>query len=70
MNANPTKEDYNEYAALLYQTNVMHENADPNNRTPRSSKSWKWKTILGPIWNEYKKFDSSESEGSGLIIPG
>ena len=50
-----TKEDFDNYALLMIQSNVLHHNDDPNNTRPRSSGSPKWITILSPIWEKYKK---------------
>ena len=62
--ANPTEEDYHEYADILYQTNALHDGYDPDTSYPRSSHSDKWKKVLAPIWRNRKKV-----EGSGLKHP-
>ena len=49
---------------MLYQTNVLHEDYNPKYAYPRSNKSWKWKHILGSIWNQLK----TEYEGSGISL--
>ena len=67
-NAKPTSNDKNEYAAMLYQTGVLHEGIKTENNTPRSNGSWKWKKLLGPIWRKFKTMN--DSSGRGLIIPG
>ena len=59
-----TKEDFDNYALLMIQTNVLHHNDDPNNTRPRSSGSPKWITILSPIWEKYKKIRL----GKGIVV--
>ena len=52
------KEDKDEYERLMIKTNVIHHDDDPKNPHPKSSDSYKWKKIIGPIW--YKKQGFSE----------
>ena len=61
-----TDEDLLEYTKLVRQTSVLHRDFNPNNSRPRSSSSWKWKTILRPLWDKYKQEDSEEEEGRGV----
>ena len=49
------EKDYVNYVKLLLKTNALHHDYDPNNPHPRSSGSYKWKKILGPIWEDIKK---------------
>ena len=66
-----TEADLQEYVRLLRQTNVLHRNFDPNESHPRASSSWKWKTILKPLWNKFRKEEDSEEDGSGIKnLPG
>ena len=65
-----TKEDLLRYIDILRQTSVLHKNSDPRNGTPRASSSWKWKHVLGPIWNKLKEDEDSSVEEGGGIIPG
>ena len=60
-------EDLDKYVEILNQTNVLHEDYNPKNPNPRSSRSWKWKNILGLIWKQLKKNDE-EYGGSGLLL--
>ena len=60
---NYTKEDKDEYRDLLIKTNVLHHDFHPKNPNPRSSKSYKWKNILGPIW-----YDMGGYEGEGVVV--
>ena len=56
------KDDIRNDERLMIKTNALHRGNDPNNPLPKSSKSVKWKTILGPIWhNRYY-------EGKGTVI--
>ena len=58
-----TKEDYNSYAKLMVKTNVLHSGYNPENKKPRSSRSYKWTNILSDIWDNRKNYG-----GSGVII--
>ena len=57
------KDDIRNYERLMIKTNAFHRGNDPNNPLPKSSKSVKWKTILGPIWHNREYY-----EGKGTII--
>ena len=57
------KDDYKNYERLMMKTNAIHRGNNPNNPLPKSSKSGKWKTILGPIWH-----NREYHEGKGIII--
>ena len=58
-----TKEDYENYAKLMVKTNALRVGNDPENKRPKSSKSYKWNTILKDIWGKRKEY-----EGSGVIV--
>ena len=60
---NYTKEDEDEYRDLLIKTNALHRDFNPKNPNPRSSKSSKWNTILGPIWRDMVGY-----EGKGIVV--
>ena len=62
-----TEEDLQEYIRLLRQTNVLHRDFNPNNPRPRSSSSYKWRIILKPLWERFKKEDDSEEDGGDGI---
>ena len=49
-----TDEDFINYGNLLIQTNAIYQKNDPNTNKPKSSKSYKWKNIINPIWQEIK----------------
>ena len=57
------KDDIRNYERLMMKTNALHRRNDPNNPLPKSSKSVKWKTILGPIWHNREYY-----EGKGTVI--
>ena len=50
----------------MLKTNALHEDYNPNNIRPRSSKSNKWRYILGPIWRGEKAMEGYE--GSGVVV--
>ena len=58
-----TKDDIKTYEEILEQTSVLHRGFDPDSAHPRANVSFKWKTILGPIWRRRE----DEMEGSGLM---
>ena len=66
MTKNPvdfTDKDYNNYSSLMIKTNALHVGNKSCIGKPRSSKSYKWTTILSPIWYGQKKV-----EGEGVIV--
>ena len=62
-----TDDDLTAYEGILRQTNALHKDYDPNSKYPRSSASWKWRSILSPIWEKYRK-EIDEAYGEGLIF--
>ena len=58
-----TKEDYENYAKLMVKTKTLHVGNNPENKRPKSSKSYKWNTILKDIWGKWKEY-----EGSGVVV--
>ena len=36
----------------MHLTNALRRNNDESETKPKANKSWKWKYILKPIWNE------------------
>ena len=57
------KNDIRDYERLMIKTNALHRDNNPKNPYPKSSKSGKWKMILGPIWDKMRKY-----EGKGIVI--
>ena len=49
---NFTKEDMDEYKELLRKTNALHHDFNPKSPHQRSGPGYKWKNILGPIWDD------------------
>ena len=52
---NYTSDDLDRYKELLHETSALHQDYDPLSSYPRASKSNKWKRVLAPIWNEFRK---------------
>ena len=59
---NYKKEDLDNYGKLLFKTNALHHNFNPDNSNPRASKSYKWENILSPIWA------AKAYEGEGVVV--
>ena len=47
----------------MVKTNALHRGNDPENKHPKSSKSYKWNTILKEIWVNRKGY-----EESGVVV--
>ena len=47
-----TNGDYDNYAEIMHSTNALRRNNDDSETKPKAKKSWKWKHILKPIWDE------------------
>ena len=56
-----TDDDHKNYTEIMINTNAMRQISNP--KTPKSSKSTKWKNIISPIWKQRDKF-----EGKGVVI--
>ena len=63
LKTNYNKNDLDDYKWLMIKTNALHDNYDPKNPSPRSSKGDKLKNILGPIWHGRKEY-----EGEGVVV--
>ena len=61
---NYEKEDLDNYGKLLFKTNALQHNFNPDNTNPRSSKSYKWEYILGPIWAAKEHI----TQGKGVVV--
>ena len=64
------KMDKVDYDRLMLKTNVLHQNNNPKNPNPKSSKVDKWKYILSPIWETYKEEKKKKEgyEGKDVVI--
>ena len=65
-----TKEDLKRYGDLLFKTNAMYQNFNPNNPYPRASRGYKWQNIVSLIWAEKtagKKIGET-SVGKGVVV--
>ena len=47
-----TNGEYDSYAEIMHSTNALSRNNDESETKLKSNKSWKWKHILKPIWDE------------------
>ena len=57
-----SEEDFLNYGKILKQTNAIYQNNDPNQNKPKSSKSYKWKYLIKPIWEDIKKRKVNKDE--------
>ena len=60
---NYSEEDYDNYAKFMIRTNALRVSNNPENKRPKSSRSYKWNTILKDIWGKRKEY-----EGSGVVV--
>ena len=44
--------EYANYAEIMHTTNALRRNNNESETKPKANKSWKWKYILKPIWDE------------------
>ena len=58
-----TNGDYDNYAEILHSTNALRRNNDESETKPKANKSWKWKHILKPVWDERDLFT-----GNGITL--
>ena len=56
-----TNGDFDNFAEIMHSTNALKRNNDESETKPKVNKSWKWKHILKPIWDEKDLYT-----GSGL----
>ena len=58
---NYEKEDLDNYGKLLFKTNALHHNFNPENPKPRASRGYKWTNIIKPIWD-------AKVNGEGVVV--
>ena len=61
---NFTDMDYDNYKYLIIMSNVLHRGDNPKNTYPKSSGSYKWTYLLGPIWKSKKE----KYQGKGVVV--
>ena len=66
-----TNEDYDNYAEIMHSTNASGRNNDERETEPKASKSWIWRHILKPIWDEKDLYTGSglTPSVSTIILP-
>ena len=72
-------QDYENYGRLMIKTNALYRGNDPENKRPKSSKSYKWNNILKDIWLNRKEYEEGQTGAfprvyeerlSSVLIPG
>ena len=58
-----TNGDYDNYAEIMHSTNALRRDNDESETKPKANKSWKWRHILKPIWDEKELYT-----GKGLTF--
>ena len=66
-----TNGDCDNYAEIMHSTNALRRNNDESETKPKANKSWKWKHILKPIWDEKDLYTGSSltPSVSTIILP-
>ena len=54
-----TNDDYENYARLMLKTNTLHRDNNPDSNYTKSSKGYKWNTILKDIWVNREEYEGS-----------
>ena len=66
-----THGDYDNYSEIMHSKNAVRRNNDESETKQKAKKSWKWKHLLKPIWNEkdlYTGIDITPSVNT-IILP-
>ena len=66
-----TNGDYDNYAEIMHSTNALRRNNAESATKPKANKSWKWRHILKPIWDEKDLYtgNSLTPSVSTIILP-
>ena len=66
-----TNGDYDNYAEIMHSTNALRRSNDESETKPKAKKSWKWKHILKPIWDEKDMYTGNGLTPSvpAIILP-
>ena len=61
----------NNYAEIMHSTNALRRNYDESETKPKANRSWKWKHILKPIWDEKYRYTGKGITPSvpSIILP-
>ena len=64
-----TKEDLRRYGDLLFKTNAINQDFNPNNPYPRASRGYKWQKVVSLIWAEKTAGKEVErTDGKGVVV--
>ena len=63
-----TNGDYDNYAEIMHSTNALRRNNDESESKTKANKSWKWRHILKPIWDEKKLYAGKDLTAVLLTI--
>ena len=63
--------DYDNYAEIMHSTNALRRNNDESENKPKANRSWKWKHILKPIWDDKELYTGNGLTSSvpTIILP-
>ena len=60
-----TEDDFLNYGKILIQTNAIYQGNNSEANKPKSSKSYKWKKLINPIWENIKESKKPPKEEKG-----
>ena len=66
-----TNGDYDNHAEIMHSTNALRRNNDESENKPKANRSWNWKRILKPIWDEKELYTGNglTPSVSSIILP-